>query len=105
MRVIFRPARDQLASQSRILVDFKHVHADVRHFRSDCLSHGNLPTVDGLMRQARNQVNIDILNSRGPQARNVVKHSLACVQSADRGCFLIYKRLHAETHPIYAAPH
>ena len=55
------------------------------------------------MRQPRDEIDVDIRNSSGPQSSNVVQYGRAFVESADSGCFLIHKRLHTKTHAVHTA--
>ena len=67
MSVISCAAGDQFAAQTRILIDFEHVNAHVRTLRWQDLSTENLPALGSLVRQSRNQIDIDVRNSRRAQ--------------------------------------
>jgi uncharacterized protein (UPF0212 family) len=56
-----------------------------------------------LVRQAGDQVDIDVGNSCGPEVGNVVEHRGALVQASDRGGLLIDEGLNAKADAIHAA--
>jgi hypothetical protein len=55
------------------------------------------------VRQAGNQVNIDVADAGFAQAGNVMVDFFTAMQPANRSSFLIYELLHAQTHPIHSA--
>ena len=57
----------------------------------------------GLVRQPGNQIDIDVRNSGGAQARNVVEHGSSLVQTSHRRGFHIDERLHSQAHTIHSA--
>ena len=74
VRVIAGAAGDQFAAQARVFVDFEHVDADVRHSGRDGLRKRFLPAFGRLVRQAGDQIDIDVGNSGGAQAGDVLEH-------------------------------
>src|SRR5512146_2847243 len=62
-----------------------------------------LPTLSSLVWKARDQIHIDVRNSRRAQALNVAQCRFARVQTCDRARFFIYERLHAEADAIDSA--
>ena len=58
--VIFRSSSDQFASQARVLIHFKHVHAHMRDAGRNRLLQRIFPALSRLVRQAGNQIDIDI---------------------------------------------
>ena len=52
---------------------------------SDCLVQGELPALRRLVRQPGNQIDIDVRNSRGAQAGDILEHGgLACADAPPR---------------------
>src|SRR5438874_5448377 len=62
-----------------------------------------LPTLTGLVRQASNQVNIDIRNPGRTKPGNIVQHDISLVQTPNRRCLVIHKGLHAQADAIDSA--
>ena len=85
--MIASAAGDEFAPQTRVFVHFEHVDARVRSAGRDGFCQREFPTFAGLVRQAGDEIDVDIRNSRSPQPGNVVQHSLALVQAADCGGF------------------
>ncbi len=91
MGVVFCAACHQFAAQPRIVVHFQHVHADVRDAAGDRLGNGKLPTLRRLVRQPGDQINVDVLNAGGAQARDVVEYRVALMQAPDRRSFAVHE--------------
>ena len=103
VRVIAAAAGQQLGAQPRVLIHLQHVHADVRYTAGEGIAKRKLPTLLGLVRQARDQVNANVADSSGSQPRNVVQRDGPRVQAADRRRLLVHERLHAQADAIDAA--
>src|SRR5262249_34855663 len=103
VRVVLRASGDQLAAQARVFVHFQHVDAHVRHAAGNCLVERIAPALARLVRQAGDQVHVDVADARGAQPSDVSERLLARVQPRHRSRFLVHKRLHPEAHTVYAA--
>src|SRR5213078_4775126 len=59
-----------------------------------------LPALLRLVRQAGNQINIDIRNPGRTKPGNIVQHDISLVQTPHRRRFAIHKGLHAQADAI-----
>src|ERR1019366_8844236 len=103
MRVVAAAAGQQLRAQTRILVHFQHVYADVRYARSQRLSDRKAPALLRLVRQSGNQVNADVGDAASTQARYVVQSDGPRVQSSYGRALFVHERLNAQADTIHAA--
>ena len=69
MSVIFLASGDEFAAQARIFVHFQHINAGVRNAGGEQLIQRLVPARASLMRQSGDQVDIDVRNSGGAEAR------------------------------------
>ena len=83
MRMITLASGHQLASEARIFIDLKNVDASVRNARLCELIERDVPSVGGLMRQAGDQVHIDIANPSRPKGTDISQRLLRSVKSPD----------------------
>ena len=103
MSVVTRTAGNQFPTQPRIFIHFEHVNADMGNAGRDRLFQRKRPTLRGLVRQARNQIDVDVAQSRRPQSCDFFQNRSAFVQPAHRLRLLVHERLHAQTHAIHSA--
>lgn len=103
MRMIARAACDQLATEPGIVIHLEHVNASVRHLAGDGLLQGLFPTFRALMRQAGNQIDIDVRNPGRAQSCNVVQNGRPIVQPAYRSRLGVNEGLHAQADPVHPA--
>jgi hypothetical protein len=75
----------------------------VRHAAGECLAKRKLPTLLGLVRQARDQIHTEVADASRTQPRDVVQRDGARVEAADGRRFLVNERLHAQADAIHAA--
>lgn len=74
MRVISRPSSNQFPSEPRIIIYFEHINTGVRNAGCNRLRHREGPAFGDLVRQASDQVNVDIFDSGLPKATNLFEN-------------------------------
>ena len=86
---------DNFVAQAGVSIHFQHVNAGVWDTGGDQLIQRLVPALASLVRQAGNEIDVDIRNSGGTQLGNIVDHRGTLVQPANRCGFLVGKRLHS----------
>ena len=56
------------------------------------------------MRQSGDQIDVDVRDSSGVQAGDIVQDCLTLVKAPHQGSLFINKRLDTQTHAVHAAP-
>ena len=101
--MVARAAGDKFASQPGIFVHLQHVNAGVRHAAANKFIQRCFPACRGLVRQAGDQVHIDVADPCPAQPRHIGQSNVARVQATNGARFGIHERLHAQVDPIHAA--
>ena len=87
---------EQLAAETRLVVDLEHVDAGMRDVGLNERCNGLLPGRERLAREARDQVDVQVRNPRGAQALQVLEHYSPAVESAALLGFAVDEGLNTE---------
>src|SRR5208283_4649788 len=103
MRMVATASGQQFVSKPRLLVHFQHVHADMRNTGCQGFAERKAPALFRLMRQASDQVEVDVSYPARSQPSDVRQGDGSRMKAAHGRTFFIHERLHTQAHAIHAA--